>query len=621
MLTLLIVSFLIGAGIASVLILTFRRRNALRNKRDAEPEYENELISADVEEIDEPSVKSPATPRLRTRPGTAMPKPISRENDPAARTLSLGGDLPESAAESMGAETVPAQEDETRQVETEEAFSGVSGPSDLERELLSSDQEPLEAPEGQSATPQPSPNFQPLEDEGFSEPGLIETLERPAGESEETAEPPLLTQDPLAPPEALEESPSETGGHRTSGVPSLLNRLEQLTKEYNFPDPPLLDSWRPLDSETHQENESEIVSSGVGLSKSFAQEFHEILKGLDKEEGKGEVIPPDSYYLLALFAFYAGEFESAVAYLQIALDSGTDPARPLNLLGLVYHLQGFETEAESRLQEAAETAGAPLSDRAIILTNLGLVSTYRRAPDDALGYYAQALEIHRRLENKSEAAETLSRMGRLCRAKHALYEASKYHHEGLEIWRSQGDRAKVALELRLLAAVLREKGDYPDALDLSERALAMNRESGDVREEAINLGNIGLIYSTEKDWPKALEYFHAGLSLHRQVENLRGEAGSLGNIGNIFFLQGKTEESLRSYLRALEINRQIGYFWGEAVDLGNIGKIQMHLGDSAAAAENLREARRLFIELNATAQAEAVQTTLQEMGALEPREY
>ena len=618
MLTLLTVSFLIGVGIASVLILTFRSRNVLRNRRAAEPEYE--LINADVEEIDEPSVESPAESRLRTRRGTALPKPIFRENGPVARILNLVGDHPERSTESAVAETTPTQADKTRQIETEETFSDVSGPPDPERELLSSEQEPREVPEGQSATPQHPPKFQPLEDEGFSEPGLIETLERPADESEKTAETPSLTQDPLDPAEALEESPSEMEGHRTSGVPSFLNRLEQLTKEYNLPDPPLLNSWRPLDSETHQENESKTVSSGVGLSKSFAQELHKILVSLDEEEGKGEVIPPDSYYRLALFAFYAGEFESAVAYLQMTLDSGTDPARPLNLLGLVYHMQGFETEAESRLQEAVETAGASLSDRAIILTNLGLVSTYRRAPDDALEYYAQALEIHRRLENKSEVAETLSRMGRICRAKHSLHEASKYHHEGLEIWRSLGDRAKEALELRLLAAVFREKGDYPDALDLSERALAMNRESGDVREEAINLGNIGLIYSIRKDWSKALEYFHAGLSLHRQVENLRGEAGSLGNIGNILFLQGKTEESLKSYLRALEINRQIGYFWGEAVDLENIAKIQMHLGDSAAAAENLREARRLFIELNATAQAEAVQTTLQAMGALEPQE-
>ena len=107
MLTLLAVSFLIGVGIASVLILTFRSRNVLRNRKAAEPEYE--LINADVEEIDEPSIESPAESRLHTRRGTALPKPISRENGPVARILNLVGDHPECSTESAVAETTPTQ--------------------------------------------------------------------------------------------------------------------------------------------------------------------------------------------------------------------------------------------------------------------------------------------------------------------------------------------------------------------------------------------------------------------------------------------------------------------------------------------------------------------------------
>ena len=94
------------------------------------------------------------------------------------------------------------------------------------------------------------------------------------------------------------------------------------------------------------------------------------------------------------------------------------------------------------------------------------------------------------------------------------------------------------------------------------------------------------------------------------MRNPKGEANNLGNIGNILFLQGQAEESLQSYLGALEINRKIGYAWGEAVDLGNIGKIQMHKNDRAAAGENLKEAHRIFTGLNATAQAEAIQSAL-----------
>lgn len=610
--SLLIISFLIGAGIASVLILIFKSRRVHRNKGIVDLKYENELINEDLEDTNKLKAARSDEPRLPNRPGSeAPPRSVSRENSPSVRTTKIGEGHPRSSPEANDSEVITMQ--------SGDKLTTIHESSAPEKGLFAPKQESTEIFEDHLTAPQPYPNIQLSEDERSPEPELIESVLPSANELEGIKDTSSVTRISTDSAYDTDKEPLEAKPNRGSSVPKLLDQLEKWVNKYNLPDPPLLDSWRPLDTKTNQENASETVSRGVRVSESFARELNEFFKSLDDEERKGESLPPDAYYNVALFAFYAGELESAVAYLQMVLDSGMDPTRPLNLLGLVYHLRGFESEAESRLQEAKEAAGPSLFDKGIILTNLGLISTYRRAPDDALLYYAQALEIHRKVENRPEAAETLTRMGRLCRAKRALYEASKYHHEALEIWRSLGNRRNVALELRLLAAVFREKEDYTEARDLSERALTMNRESGDVREEAINLGNIGLICSIEKNWSMALEYFHAGLSLHKQVKNLRGEAGSLGNIGNILFLQGKIEESLKSYSKALKINHQIGYFWGTAVDLGNIGRIQIHTGDSGAAEKSLRESHRLFVKLNATTQAAAIQTILQEMGALKPR--
>ncbi|MFQ5915913.1 MAG: tetratricopeptide repeat protein, partial [Nitrospinota bacterium] len=467
--------------------------------------------------------------------------------------------------------------------------------------------------------------YDPLGDEDISEARLIETDVPPSSEDgETTSDEPFA--EPLAEPSeppGTETEPAEedslkpdTRAEKEDGVQALLSRPRELVMEYGLPDPPLLDVWRPLGSSAAENGgEADGTSPGVQLPESFGAVLNGVIRAFEQVERKGEFIPPETYYYLALLSFFAGEFESAVAYLQLALDAGFDPARAFNLLGLTYHLQGFEAEAETRLQEAAETEGVSPAEQANILTNLALASTYRRAPDDAVAYYSQALEIHRQLGDRQAQAETLSRMGRLCRAKHSLLDASSYHEEALEKWRQLGDGPKVAFELRLLAAVFRAKGDYAEALDLSQRALAMNRELGDHREEAINLGNIGLIYSLEKDLSKALQFFQAARSLHRKVGNFKGEASNLGNIGNVLFLQGKTEEALESYLSALKINRQIGYRWGEAVDLSNIGKIQMLENDLAAAATSLRGAHRILVELNATAQAEAIEDSLKQIGA------
>ncbi|MEE8110889.1 MAG: tetratricopeptide repeat protein [bacterium] len=610
MLTLLIVSFLIGTGIASVLVLAMRSRKVPKGSSRENSGLDADLISGD--QTAEP-VEPGRGGKLRSRLGSGIPKPYSPPGDIDAEPIPV---------ETAGFGSM------TRDSATPEPMTSQPAVS----ESVTADPETQE-PEVQTRQEQPTPSeplpalgsntieFDPLEDEGFSEARLIETGRLPFAERDEPTS--GLDEPPHAESAMGADSSPElkTDPDKQAGLRALLSRPRELVIEYGLPDPPVLDAWRPLGtSSSDSEGGGDTTSAGVHLPGSFSDVLRNVSQAVDEEERKGEIIPPETFYHLAILCFYAGEFEAAVAYVQMTLDSGTDSARALNLLGLTFHMQGFEPEAETRLREAAEMAGVSPLDRAMLLTNLGLVSTYRRAPDDALGYYGQALEIQRQEGDGGAQAQTLSRMGRLCRAKHSLNESSKYHHEALEIWRQLEDRSKEALELRLLAAVFREKGDFSEALDLSRSALEMNRELGDPREEAINLGNIGLIYNVEKDLSKALEQFEAALSLHQEVGNLKGEASNLGNIGNLLFLQGNTADALQAYRKALEINQSIGYRWGEAVDLGNIGKIQMHENDLAAAGGNLREAHRIFTELNANPQAEAIQNTLSQISAHVPPE-
>ncbi|MFQ5692299.1 MAG: tetratricopeptide repeat protein, partial [Nitrospinota bacterium] len=582
MLTLLIVSFLIGVGIASLLVLVLRSRRAFQGPVGQASGLDADLISHDDIEGATPMEEAEGM-------GDAGPDPAAPAGMPFG-SVTPGSVTPGSV--------------------TPGSVTREAGDGEPDDELPQPGAEPLEAGAPQRAGPA---GYDPFEDEGFSEAQLIETDLSPAGETGEGEE---AIDEALPEAEAYREPAPREAAPRRADLGALWRRPRELVVEYELPDPPLLDAWRPLGSrDADRGGEADTTSAGVELPASFASALHDVAGAIDAEERRGEAVPPETHYDLALGCYYAGEFESAVAYLQMTLDAGLAPARPLNLLGLTYHRQGLEAEAETRLKEAAFAEDVPPSDRATILTNLGLVCTYRRAPDDALGYYGRALEIHRQQGDRRAQAETLSRMGRLCRAKNALQEAAGYQTEALERWREVGDRAKVALELRLLAAIYRAKGDYDQALDLSRRALAMNQEMGDRREEAINLGNIGLIYSLGKDLPKALECYHAALSLHQEVGNFRGQANNLGNIGNVLYLQGRTEAALESYRSALEINRKIGYRWGEAVDLGNIGRIELRENNLEAAKTTLRAALEIFSELNATPQAKAIQDTLAQIDA------
>ena len=97
MLTLLIVSFLIGVAIASVLVLAFRSRKVLKGA-DGGRAPERELIN---EDLDEAPLEGIEEGRLRSRPGKGLPKPISANSGLDAPSINFGipGDDSRAAAE------------------------------------------------------------------------------------------------------------------------------------------------------------------------------------------------------------------------------------------------------------------------------------------------------------------------------------------------------------------------------------------------------------------------------------------------------------------------------------------------------------------------------------------
>ncbi|MFQ5912894.1 MAG: hypothetical protein ACE5JS_06905, partial [Nitrospinota bacterium] len=107
MLTLLIVSFLIGVGIASVLVLTLRSRK-VRPSFDDEPSgFETELISDDRAEG--PTDRSRGA-TLPSHPGLGFPKEYSPHADPDQVPVHLGtGELGTEAPEPLTSESVTAE--------------------------------------------------------------------------------------------------------------------------------------------------------------------------------------------------------------------------------------------------------------------------------------------------------------------------------------------------------------------------------------------------------------------------------------------------------------------------------------------------------------------------------
>ena len=85
------------------------------------------------------------------------------------------------------------------------------------------------------------------------------------------------------------------------------------------------------------------------------------------------------------------------------------------------------------------------SNEAVILNNLGL--TYDRAgrPDQAKGYYEQALAIHRELGDRAGEARALNNLGGLAETYGRYTDALKLYQQALDIfgrWAPPAKRAR-----------------------------------------------------------------------------------------------------------------------------------------------------------------------------------
>ncbi|MDQ3088924.1 MAG: protein kinase [Acidobacteriota bacterium] len=257
------------------------------------------------------------------------------------------------------------------------------------------------------------------------------------------------------------------------------------------------------------------------------------------------------------------------------------------------------------------------------------------APEAAVGFYRQALNLSKDGEAQATSVHWYEGLGEVLRVqarfseaveayktmqttaknlKDKLAEAKAWNGLGFA-QREQGDnrtslksaqkaeklareagdseiaKTELARSLYRQAWAFYRLGDMTKSVALGEDALLLTAELGETgrREQARSLNLLGSAYNILGRFEQADNCYEKALTLFRQLGDKRGVGGILNNLGENADSRGDTETAVRRYQEALAIARENGERVLQIVYQSNLGGLRLKLGDFAAAENDLRQ--------------------------------
>jgi DNA-binding SARP family transcriptional activator/Tfp pilus assembly protein PilF len=220
---------------------------------------------------------------------------------------------------------------------------------------------------------------------------------------------------------------------------------------------------------------------------------------------------------------------------------------------------GYRTEWQTS-HHIALASTRELGDRvgeAWVLTNLGMVLGEQRV-NDAIGYFEQALAIHRETGDRRDEARAANSLAFTYVALGRYEEAVAALLGALELQREAGRRYGEGVALCNLGEAYVELGRHDEAIARSQEALAIAREVGSVRDQGYALYNLGRAHLELGRTAEAAELFQQALAIHQAAGDRYGEAEDLQRIGTAHARAGRSEQARETWTRARMLLEGLG---------------------------------------------------------------
>jgi serine/threonine protein kinase/tetratricopeptide (TPR) repeat protein len=271
-----------------------------------------------------------------------------------------------------------------------------------------------------------------------------------------------------------------------------------------------------------------------------------------------------------------------------------------NNLAEIYRLKHDYSEGIFLLEKAMqihEKIDDPV-EHANTLSYLGLLYWTDSQYQNALDSFHKALEIDQKQESRSYRASTLNNMGLVYWSIHQYPEALKYFTEALSVYVELNNEEWIARTHNNAGATYLFLGEYPQALDHLLKSLELNEKLTNQKEAAYNLENIGEVYRKMGDYTNAFKYWERELNLALEINFTQRVGYVYLNSGISYFDLGNYQQVLENFKQAKDIAERIEDKELRILVLTNMSKFFSMLNSDDKTQRLLEEARQIVNSIN-----------------------
>ena len=342
--------------------------------------------------------------------------------------------------------------------------------------------------------------------------------------------------------------------------------------------------------------------------------FQRAVTSLRATAGKGETSNGRTAAILGrvlarrgVFAYLLGEYGEARKLLQESLGFFAPKEAPRDIAFVFgaladISLREGEFDESQQLCERALTISREACDRrseADMLARMGMLMLQAGRYREAQRLFEQGLSVGRESPNPQILARCLNGLGSVAYYLGDAEQAGRWYGEALAAVREVDDKSLMPVMLANLGNIAGVLGDHEKAKQFYQESLQIRRETGDQDGIASGLYLLGHVCTSLGEFEDAEKFERESIAIHRRTGSRSNLGISLACLGNVLQLAGRYGESNQVYRESLDIFRDLKQRWGIARVNAGLASVAIAQGDTTAAADHLREALRVAVEIQA----------------------
>jgi len=272
-----------------------------------------------------------------------------------------------------------------------------------------------------------------------------------------------------------------------------------------------------------------------------------------------------SYRMLSYVYSFQSKFDSVIYYNKLVLDNARSRNDSFNIGVSLFNI-GIGFRFMSELDSAVEYTllGAKMLEgkgynNIESPVNDGLQTLYMTLGqyDKAISFGTRAVELARKLEDKSPLATALTNLGLSYSETNRVAEAKKLFQESLLVAESANNKSIQAIALNNLSDIAIKENQFDLLKTYAERSIALAGELEDDGTLISGKLSMAAYLLSRREYAAAEEQAMAGLALAEKLNLLEGKTTSLGMLSAIAFSRQDYKKGFEYYYRKMDFESKV----------------------------------------------------------------